>query len=162
MKLKVKKNYPDAKLPERAKPTDSGLDVFVHNFIKRYKKDGEIEKGSNDLDYIFLEPGERILIDTGISVTFGVGYEIQVRPRSGLALKEGITVLNTPGTIDESYRGLLGIILINHANESFQIKKEDKIAQIVVAPVVLCEVEEVKELSETERGEGGFGSTGKK
>jgi dUTP pyrophosphatase len=99
-------------------------------------------------------------VATGLSVAIPPGYEIQVRPRSGLALKHGISVPNTPGTIDSDYRGELKVILINHGPEPFPIHRGDRIAQLVVAPVTLAEWDEVAELDETERGAGGFGSTG--
>ena len=107
-----------------------------------------------------LAPGERHAVATGFSVAIPEGFEIQVRPRSGLALKHGITVPNTPGTIDSDYRGELKVILINHSGEPFPIHRGDRIAQIVLAPVTLAEWDEVSELDETARGAGGFGSTG--
>ena len=107
-----------------------------------------------------LAPGERHAVATGFSVAIPEGFEIQVRPRSGLALKHGITVPNTPGTIDSDYRGELKVILINHGGEPFPIHRGDRIAQLVLAPVTLAAWVEVAELDETERGAGGFGSTG--
>lgn len=109
---------------------------------------------------IVLKKGERKLIKTGISIALPENYEAQVRPRSGLALKNGITVLNTPGTIDADYRGEIGVILINLGDSDFTIEKGMRIAQMVIAPVVQAELVEVKELDETSRGKGGFGSTG--
>ncbi len=109
---------------------------------------------------IVLKKGERKLIKTGISIALPENYEAQVRPRSGLALKNGITVLNTPGTIDADYRGEIGVILINLGDSDFTIERGMRIAQMVIAPVVQAELVEVKELDETSRGEGGFGSTG--
>lgn len=109
---------------------------------------------------IVLKPFERRLISTGLFFEIPTGFEIQVRPRSGLALKNGVTVLNTPGTIDSDYRGELGIILINLGNEDFVINNQDRIAQIVVAPSIQATFQKVSVLSETKRGEGGFGSTG--
>jgi dUTP pyrophosphatase len=144
--IKIKKNYPDAQLPVRAYKTDSGLDVFVHNI--------------NGMINQWIYPNERIFVDTGISATVGEGYEIQVRPRSGNAIKKGLAVLNSPGTIDESFMGHICVILINLSDEEQLIEKGDKIAQLVVAPVILSEVVEVESLDETERGSGGFGSTG--
>lgn len=111
-------------------------------------------------DYV-LEPGERKLFKLGISTEIPEGTEIQIRPRSGLALKHGISVVNTPGTIDADYRGELGVILINHGNEKFEIKKWDRICQMIHCPIFLSEIVDVEELSETERGAGGYGSTGK-
>jgi dUTP pyrophosphatase len=109
-----------------------------------------------------LIPGERKLIKTGLFLEIPEGYEAQVRPRSGLALKNGITVLNSPGTIDADYRGEIGVILINHSSEIFEINSGDRIAQLVFAKVEQAVWYETESLNETERGEGGFGSTGKK
>ncbi|MEN3975475.1 dUTP diphosphatase [Emcibacter sp. SYSU 3D8] len=109
---------------------------------------------------VTIAPGERRLIPAGIAIGLPEGYEAQVRPRSGLALKQGVTVLNTPGTIDADYRGEVGVILINLGHEPFLIRRGDRIAQMIVAPVVQAEFHEA-ELSETARGAGGFGSTGK-
>lgn len=109
---------------------------------------------------VTLAPGGRHAVATGFSVAIPEGYEIQVRPRSGLALKHGITVPNTPGTIDSDYRGELKVILINHGAEPFPIHRGDRIAQLVLAPVTLAAWREVAELDETGRGAGGFGSTG--
>lgn len=109
---------------------------------------------------VTLKPFERALIPTGLKFEIPEGYEIQVRPRSGLAIKNGITCLNTPGTIDSDYRGEVKIILINLGSESFEIKNGDRIAQLVVAPVTQGNFSIVENLSDTERGSGGFGSTG--
>lgn len=109
---------------------------------------------------VMLTPGARHAVATGLSLAIPAGYEIQVRPRSGLALKHGISVPNTPGTIDSDYRGELKVILINHGHQPFAIARGDRIAQLVLAPVTLGAWREVDELDETERGEGGFGSTG--
>ena len=111
---------------------------------------------------ITLKPLERKLIKTGLFLEIPVGYEAQVRPRSGFALKNGVTVLNTPGTIDADYRGEIGVILINLSQENVEIHSGDRIAQLVFAKVEQAEWTEVETLSETERGAGGFGSTGKK
>lgn len=108
-----------------------------------------------------LKPGERALIGTGLFFAIPDGYEIQVRPRSGLAAKNGVTVLNSPGTIDSDYRGELKVILANLGNETFTVNKGDRIAQIVAAPVTRARFSSVEELDQTERGSGGFGSTGK-
>jgi dUTP diphosphatase len=110
---------------------------------------------------IFLKPGERRLIPTGIAISVPEGYEAQIRPRSGLALKEGVTLVNTPGTIDADYRGEIGIILINHGEKPFRLKRGDRIAQMVIAPVARAELEWVENLDETPRSGGGFGHTGK-
>ncbi|MDY7098380.1 MAG: dUTP diphosphatase [Pseudomonadota bacterium] len=109
---------------------------------------------------VTIEPGARHAVATGLSVAIPQGYEIQVRPRSGLAFKHGITVPNTPGTIDSDYRGELKVLLINHGNQDFSIARGDRVAQLVLAPVVQAAWLEVEELDATERGSGGFGSTG--
>ncbi len=111
---------------------------------------------------VTLAPGERRLIPTGLAIALPAGYEAQVRPRSGLALKHGIALVNSPGTIDEDYRGEVGIILINLGSDSFTINRGDRIAQIVVAPVTRALLAEVDDLPDTARGAGGFGSTGVK
>jgi len=111
---------------------------------------------------IIINPGEKALIPTGFSLSVPQGYEVQIRPRSGLAAKKGVTVLNTPGTIDSDYRGEIKVILINLSKDVFYVKSGERIAQIVVCPVKQVVVEEVNELSETNRGVGGFGSTGTK
>ncbi|MBU5483802.1 dUTP diphosphatase [Clostridium sp. MSJ-11] len=139
--LKVKLLNKDAKLPEYAHIGDAGLDLF-----------STVE--------LTINPGESKLVSTGISIQLPPHTEAQVRPRSGLALKNGITVLNTPGTIDEGYRGEVGVILINHGKEQFKIEIGMKIAQMVVKPVIPVDVIKVEELTETERNAGGFGSTG--
>lgn len=110
---------------------------------------------------VTINPGERKLIPTGLRIALPQGYEAQVRPRSGLALKHGITVLNSPGTIDADYRGEVGVILINLGQEPFEIKHGDRIAQMVVAPYARVSWNSVDSLDETQRGEGGFGHTGK-
>jgi dUTP pyrophosphatase len=112
-------------------------------------------------EHIDLLPGRRALIPTGLSIALPPGFEAQVRPRSGLALKHGVTCLNSPGTIDADYRGEVGVILINHGWEAFRIARGDRIAQMVIAPITQIDWMEQHELDETERGEGGFGSTGK-
>ena len=111
-------------------------------------------------EHVTLAPGARHAVATGFALAIPSGYEIQVRPRSGLALKHGISVPNTPGTIDSDYRGELKVIVINHGSEAFAIARGDRIAQLVLAPVTLASWSEVDELDETERGAGGFGSTG--
>jgi len=107
-----------------------------------------------------IPPGEYQMVKTGISIELPEGYEAQVRPRSGLALKQGVTVLNSPGTIDADYRGEIGVILINHSKTEFKYSKLDRIAQMVIAPVVQADFCLADELGETDRGEGGFGHTG--
>ena len=114
------------------------------------------------LNPITLQPGQRSLIPTGLKIALPTGYEAQVRPRSGLAYKHGITVLNSPGTIDADYRGDVGVILINHGSESFTIENGERIAQLIIAKFVQIDWDEVLDLSSTSRGEGGFGSTGVK
>ncbi|MCG6133917.1 MAG: dUTP diphosphatase [Nostoc sp. LLA-1] len=141
MKLKIKKLAESAIVPRYAHINDSGLDLF------------SIEESE-------IPSGESRLIHTGISIELPDGTEAQVRPRSGLALKHQITVLNTPGTIDAGYRGEIAVILINHSQHSFNVTKGMKIAQMVIAPVIYVEVEEVSSLTHTSRGTGGFGSTG--
>ena len=109
---------------------------------------------------IQLAPGERLLIPTGIAIALPEGYEAQVRPRSGLALRHGVTLLNTPGTVDADYRGEIGCIMINLGDEPFMIRDGDRIAQLVIHQVCHAELQEVEELPESTRGEGGFGHTG--
>ena len=157
--LKVLKLYPDAKLPVRANPTDSGLDVFIHHFERGYTRIGDNQLNP-ELPYYTLYQGDRVFISVGISLAVKYKYEVQVRPRSGLALKKGLTIVNSPGTIDCSYRGPVGIIILNTGFEPVTLVKGDKIAQLVVCPVTLSEVVEVTDLDETPRGVGGFGSTG--
>ena len=113
-------------------------------------------------DTIILQPGERALVSTGISMAIPRGYEAQIRPRSGLAYKFGVTVLNSPGTIDADYRGDIGVLLINHGEQAFAIEDGMRIAQLVVAEYTQFNWNEVEHLTATERGSGGFGSTGKK
>lgn len=139
--LKIKRISKDVKMPEYAHEGDAGLDLF-------------------SAEEIVIEPGEIVLIHTGIAIELPNNTEAQIRPRSGLALKNSITVLNTPGTIDSGYRGEIGVILINHGKQSFTVKKDMKIAQMVIKPVFRVSVLEVDELSDTERSSGGFGSTG--
>ena len=130
-------------LPAYATPGAAGMDVVA----------------AEDVD---LAPGQRHAVATGYKVAIPEGFEIQVRPRSGLAFKHGISVPNTPGTIDSDYRGELKILLINHGSETFAIRRGERIAQLVPAAVTLAEFDEVDELCETARGTGGFGSTGVK
>jgi len=139
--LKVKKLTGDALLPAYAHPGDAGLDVFSSEHVE-------------------IKSGDRALVKTGISIELPSGTEAQIRPRSGLAVKHGISVLNTPGTIDEGYRGEVGVILINHGKETFIVEKGAKIAQMVISQVSRAEVQEAASLSDTQRGVGGFGSTG--
>lgn len=113
-------------------------------------------------DPITLEPGKRALVPTGLKMAMPQGYEAQIRPRSGLAYRNGITMLNTPGTIDADYRGEVKVLAVNLGDEKFTINHGDRIAQMVIAPVTQAQINEVEELSDTVRGEGGFGSTGVK
>jgi len=107
-----------------------------------------------------LSPGQRALVPTGLTIALPPGYEAQVRPRSGLASKHGVTVLNSPGTVDADYRGEIGVLLVNHGDGPFSIRRGERIAQMVIAPVVQVELVSAAKLSATERGSGGFGSTG--
>lgn len=109
---------------------------------------------------VTLMPGERQLVPTGLAMEIPAGYEGQVRPRSGLALRQGISMVNTPGTIDADYRGEIGVILINHGQESVTLQPQDRIAQLVIAPIVQAELQVVEELETSDRGDGGFGHTG--
>ena len=133
----------DLPLPEYATADSAGLDLLAAI-----------------IDAVTLAPGERALIPSGLAIALPGGYEAQIRPRSGLAYKNGVTVLNSPGTIDADYRGEVGVILINHGAEPFIIERGMRIAQMVIAPVVQLNWDEVAELPETVRGAGGFGSTG--
>jgi len=159
--IKIKLLFDDAVAPERAYSTDSGLDLRAHKFEKYYTRTNEIKDivpfyGKT----LVLGPLERVLINTGIAATVGKGYEIQIRPRSGLAVKKGFTVLNTPGTIDEQYRGAICVILVNLSGAEQHISLGERIAQMVVCPVSLSKVKIVEDLSETSRGSGGFGHSG--
>jgi len=142
MKLKIKRLNKDAIIPAYQSELAAGIDL-------------------HSIEEHILEPMERKLIKTGLAFEIEAGYEVQIRPRSGLAYKYGLTVLNSPGTIDADYRGEIMVLLINLSNEFYTIKKGERIAQAVIAPVVQAEIVEVNELSETKRGEKGFGSTGK-
>lgn len=145
MKIKVKKleNY-KGDLPSYQSKSSSGFDVRAQLSQK-----------------VILNPGERALVPTGLSFELPEGFEIQARPRSGWAIKQGMTLLNTPGTIDADYRGEVKIILINLGKEPIEISDQDRIAQLVLCPVLQAEFDLKESLSETERGVGGFGSTGR-
>ena len=130
-----------ARLPERAHPGDAGLDLFA----------------AADVD---IPPGEARLVGTGLAIELPPGTEGQIRPRSGLALRHAVTVLNAPGTVDAGYRGEIGILLVNHGREAFRVRQGMRVAQLVVTPVVDVEVVEADALSETARAGDGFGSTG--
>lgn len=131
-------------LPVYMTPHSAGMDLYAELESER-----------------ILQPGARMLVPTGIAIALPDGYEAQIRPRSGLALKHGITMLNAPGTIDADYRGEIGVIVINHGSEPFVIRNGERIAQMVVAPVVRAVLEEVSDLDDTVRGAGGFGHTGR-
>lgn len=135
-------------------PHGQGLD------LPAYATEGAAGMDVVAAEDVTLAPGARHAVATGLSVAIPHGYEIQVRPRSGLALKHGISVPNTPGTIDSDYRGEVKVILINHGTEPFPIQRGDRLAQLVLAPVTRAAWQEVAELDETARGAGGFGSTG--
>ena len=143
-KVLIKRLDPKVKLPVYKTECASGMDLmaFIDNTI-------------------FLKPKTSTLVPTGLSVAFSKNFEIQIRPRSGLAAKNNISVLNTPGTIDSDYRGEIKVIIFNHGNDDFIINNGDRIAQMILTPVEKMEFEETKDLPETLRGEGGFGSTGK-
>tara|TARA_B100000579_G_scaffold437418_1_gene466677 strand:- start:2269 stop:2706 length:438 start_codon:yes stop_codon:yes gene_type:complete len=130
--------------------------------IPEYKTKGAsgMDLTANIKEPFFIEPGKSDIVPTGISLLIPIGYEVQIRPRSGLAAKKKVSVLNTPGTIDSDYRGEIKVILINFGKEKFKINPKDRIAQMVLCPVVKIEFEEVNELEDTKRGGGGFGSTG--
>ena len=143
VKILIKKLNKNTNIPEYKTDGSSGMDLMAN-----------IEKP------IILHPGEKKLISTGITIAIPNEYEIQIRPRSGLAAKNGISVLNTPGTIDADYRGEIKVILINLRKQSFKINNNDRIAQMILCPIIKAEFEEVQELPKTIRGTGGFGSTG--
>ena len=144
IKVLIKKLNPAVKLPEYKTSGASGMDLIAF-----------IEKP------VSVKSKTSSIIPTGLSVAFQEKYEVQIRPRSGLAAKNNITVLNTPGTIDSDYRGEIKVIIYNHGDDDFIINNGDRIAQMVLSPIIKMELEEVKSLPKTIRGEGGFGSTGK-
>ena len=144
VKVLIKKLDPKVNMPAYKSSGASGMDIMA--FINKP---------------IILARNTSCLVPTGLSVAFSEDYEIQIRPRSGLAAKNSVTVLNTPGTIDSDYRGEIKIILFNHGKEDFIIKNKDRVAQMILAPIIKIEFEEVDEVPNTIRGSGGFGSTGK-
>ena len=144
VKVLIKKLDPSVKLPEYKTSGASGVDLIA--FLKKS---------------IFVKPKTSYLVPTGLSVAFSEDYEIQIRPRSGLAIKNSISVLNTPGTIDSDYRGEVKIIIYNHGDKDFIINNGDRVAQMILSPVTKMEFKEVNDLPETIRGKSGFGSTGK-
>ena len=144
------------------------LEILVKKFDKNIKLPDYKTSGSSGMDLvayiknkITINPGKTVIIPTGIAVAIPKKYEIQIRPRSGLAAKKGISVLNTPGTIDSDYRGEIKIILINLGKKSFVIKSGDRVAQMILCPVIKAELKEVNILPKTVRGKEGFGSTGR-
>ncbi len=141
MEVKVKKIHEDAKIPAYAHEGDSGMDLY-------------------SVEETILQPGETKLVKTGLQIAVPKGFEAQVRPKSGLAAKFGITVLNTPGTVDSGYRGEVMVILVNHGKEEYKVEKGKKIAQMVIAKVEEAKIEVVEDLEDTTRKDGGFGSTG--
>ena len=144
VKVLIKRLSPEVNLPSYKSSGASGMDLMA--FIK---------------SSITIKPKTSCLIPTGLSMAFSEDYEIQIRPRSGLAAKNNISVLNTPGTIDSDYRGEIKVIIYNHGDKDFVINNNDRIAQMILTPVIKMELQEIDELPETMRGEGGFGSTGK-
>ena len=144
VRVLIKKLDPKATLQSYKTKGASGMDLMA--FVK---------------EKVVIKPQTSALIPTGLSVAFSEDYEIQIRPRSGLAAKNNISVLNTPGTIDSDYRGELKIIIFNHSNHDFIVNNDDRVAQMVLTPVAKMELKEANELPKTLRGEGGFGSTGK-
>ena len=144
VKVLIKKLDPSVELPEYKTSGASGMDLIA--FLK---------------NPINIKPKKSYLIPTGLSVAFPENYEIQIRPRSGLAAKKNISVLNTPGTIDSDYRGEIKVIIYNHGNSDFVVNNGDRIAQMILSPVIKMKLEETDKLPETVRGESGFGSTGK-
>jgi dUTP pyrophosphatase len=138
------------------------IPILLENGVEmpQYKSEGAAGFDVRALEEVHLGPLERKLVPTGIRMAIPPGYEGQVRPRSGLALKHGISMVNTPGTIDSDYRGEVGILLINLGSEAVKLTKGERIAQIVICPVTRAEFQQVQDLDDTERGEGGFGSTG--
>ena len=144
-KILIKRLSKKVQLPKYETSGSSGLDLGANI--------------NSDLD---LLPGKSAIIPTGLSVSIPQGYEIQIRPRSGIAAKKNVTVLNTPGTVDSDYRGEIKVILINLGKLSFTVEKGDRIAQMVICPVIKAKLKEVEDLNTSSRGEGGFGSTGKK
>jgi len=144
VKVLIKKLSQEVQLPSYKTSGASGMDLMA--FIK---------------SSLTIKPKNSCLIPTGLSIAFSEDYEIQIRPRSGLAAKNNISVLNTPGTIDSDYRGEIKVIIYNHGNNDFLVNNGDRIAQMILTPVVKMELEETNDLPVTIRGEGGFGSTGK-
>lgn len=149
----------DVTVAVRPLPHFEGLDLPAYETLGAAGMD--VRAAVPESEPMVLTPGDRMMVPTGLSVAIPQGYEIQMRPRSGLAAKHGITCLNTPGTIDSDYRGELKVILINHGQDAFTIARGERIGQMVLAPVTRIVWEQVATLDETERGAGGFGSTGR-
>lgn len=151
-----------SEMPKRVSLKVKTLDNFKGD-LPRYESEwaSGFDVRAQVEETITVEPGHRVLVPTGLSFAIPKGYEIQVRPRSGLAIKSGVSMVNTPGTIDADYRGECKVILINHGQAPFMIEDQDRIAQFVVCPVVQADFVQVESLDETNRGAGGFGSTGK-
>ena len=145
IKILIKRLSKEISLPKYETLGSSGMDI-----------------GANINENIIIDPGKTAIIPSGLALSIPKGFEVQIRPRSGLAAKQKISVLNTPGTIDADYRGEIKVILINLGEKSYTVEKGTRIAQMVVCPIVQAQLKEVNDLSETERGEGGFGSTGTK
>jgi len=141
--IAVKRVRENARLPAYMTPGAAGMDLYAAL-----------------AEPVVLNPGERCLIPTGIALAIPPGFEAQVRPRSGLALRQGVTMLNSPGTIDSDFRGEIGVIIVNHGQEPVTFAAADRVAQLVIAPVVRARLEESRQLEETARGDGGFGHTG--
>ena len=142
MKLSFKRIHPDAVLPSYAHPGDAGMDV-------------------RSVEDLVIPAGARALVHTGLVAVIPEGYELQVRSRSGLALKSGVAVLNSPGTVDAGYRGEIGVVLANFGDGEFAVGKGDRVAQLVAAPVTVAEISEADSVGAADRGAGGFGSTGR-
>ena len=149
----------DVTVAVRPLPHFEGLDLPAYETLGAAGMD--VRAAVPESEPMVLTPGDRAMVPTGLSVAIPQGYEIQMRPRAGLAAKHGITCLNTPGTIDSDYRGELKVILINHGTDAFTIARGERIGQMVLAPVTRIVWQEVASLDETERGAGGFGSTGR-
>ncbi|HUU89137.1 MAG TPA: dUTP diphosphatase [Candidatus Glassbacteria bacterium] len=161
MKLRIKKLYEDAIIPTRSNSTDSGLDLYSIEDVRIHQ--GQHKMVSTGIAIQLPKPVQIGVypVEVGVDFRQTIVFEAQIRPRSGLAAKNGITIVNTPGTVDNDYRGEIKVILRNEGMDVFYIKKGDRIAQMVICPVVTPEIIEVDELDDTKRADSGFGSTGK-
>lgn len=160
MQIEILPLHKDVRLPEYATDGSAGCDLYAHNFKRVYEAGNEgFTECKKEIEIVGLPPGGRVLVGLGFKVAIPFGREMQIRPRSGKALKEGLTVLNSPGTIDSDYRGEVGVILINHGRDIVVLTKGDAIAQGVIVEVEQAKWKVVKELQDTVRGEGGYGST---